>query len=917
MAITLGDLIVRIRGEQGGLDGDLRQAESRVNASAGRMGGFFTGALQHAVGGAILGGVRTVMQAATNTLSEAFDATAGYESMSAALNTLLTKEIQTNSVQTKRVLTGYQTIEVTEGGRAANLKKGESEVDLSEKIQKTNAQLAVQRERLAEAIAAGKESTAEIDLRKVRIGALESALVDLNNRTAQAGTVTQQQVATYKEEKTAAMDIIEARKLAAVRTEELLKWSQKLAIQSPYGQDDVIKALKMAMALGYNSDQAQRLTQANINFASATGASGEVMSRISLALGQMYTKGRLMGGEMLQLTEAGVPMKQMLIESGKIAGLTAENFEDMQRDGLLPAKLAYEAYVEYIEKNFNTAAKDQANTLKGLQNSWEDLKKVVLRVGLGPIFKAMQPAIQKVVDLLQTPKFMASVERIGQGLGDFFTAGVGNVLRFFEIIDTNVSRGIKPIDAFRLALLNILPPEFIPLVNTITDAVNKFQTSFAWSQDAGYAIRQALKVAFGDDFDQTIGAMLQKIIGLPGKLSEAFTQIKAGKPGEALDGLWSSLGLGTIDVAGAVAGLLKKLTDAADNGNTIKAVGDSFFGWGAAALKWMDEKITSADFEAKITGENGIAAKLGAAAGNTVSAIFKALKDWILALVNFSDYAKPEEMEQPIVRFVKAWAASINKNKQLVSDIAQAFWKGFLEGLGVESPKAEELAKLLDNPLQYATQVVGPKIGLSIRSTLAQVFAGVVAGITLKVAEIGRMLAAYWVDLQGKVEIAWNNITAAITHPIDSALTWLTGLGERMGSIGKGIVDGLIAGIRNKAGEVKAAMLALLPPAMQSILRQMGIASPSKVTMGISNHIMDGFLLPFEQRAGEMADALTGLIQPMTQVPAMSPLAPSTGSGFGGGRGDIIINMNGASIKGDMDAYSVAYRIAKRVRDGV
>jgi phage-related protein len=90
MSITLGDLIVRIRGEQRDLDGDLTQAEKKVESSAGKMGGFFSGALQHAVGGAILGGVVGIGSAVADGIGGAvkagFDFNRSMENASAQIN---------------------------------------------------------------------------------------------------------------------------------------------------------------------------------------------------------------------------------------------------------------------------------------------------------------------------------------------------------------------------------------------------------------------------------------------------------------------------------------------------------------------------------------------------------------------------------------------------------------------------------------------------------------------------------------------------------------------------------------------------------------------------------------------------------------------------------------------------------------
>jgi tape measure domain-containing protein len=806
MGITLGDLFVRIRGDQSGLDGDLNQAEKKTQASAGRMGGFFTGALQHAVGGAILGGVQAIGGAITGAVSQAWDATKSYESMSAALNTLLTKEIQTQSVQVKRIAVGQKTIQVTEGGAAADLKKGESEADLAFKIQKTTNAIQVQNERLQEAIAKGKESAAEIEARRLRIQGMENQLAALNGRQGQAGTAVSKTITLYKEEKTAAIDIMTARKMAAEKTKELMEWSQKLAIQSPYSQDDVIKAMKMGIALGYNSDQAKRLTNANINFAAATGATGDAMSRITLALGQMQAKGKLAGGEMLQLTEAGVPMREILLESGKIAGLTTENFAKMQEKGLIPAKEAYEAYVEYMEKHFPTAAKDQANTLAGLQNSFEDLQKVVLRTAFEPMFRALQPYLVKFAEVLQNPALLATVQGIGAALGQGFGAALSTLMTFFSVIGNNIAAGRNPLDALRLALLNVVPPEFVPLVNTV---INTIKT----------------------------------VIGTVTGLVAQFQTASAGGAGGIMDmlGLSPEVQATLTGIVASIQGILSQLVAYVQaNLPAMKAVATDVFN----GIGWLVQNV---------------------------------LGPWLQFLVTK-------------VGEVIGW---VNTNMPMM---LQTF-------------------STIVNAIMTLFSTAWPTIQRVALSALQSLQAGVTFVITLIQGIITFAMQA----INGDWEAAWETLKTTADTLWQEILTFMQGFPKAMLDIGKKIIDGLIEGVKSKAVQFKEALLSILPPAIRAVLAQMGIASPSKVTMKIGNQLVDGLIVPFEKRMGDVREAMTGLIQPMAQAPAGVPaLAGAVAAGASGaGNTSININMGGVQMANEMDAYSVAYRIAKRVKDGI
>ena len=227
----------------------------------------------------------------------------------------------------------------------------------------------------------------------------------------------------------AATNMTQALGQATGKSQELLKWTQQLAIQSPFSQTGVAQAFKMAQAYGFVSEtaskadvDAKRLTQAMIDFASGSGQSEETMSRIALALGQVQAKGKLAGGEMLQLTEAGLNVRQILADA---FGKTTQEIIQMQEKGLIPANRAISAIVESLERDFGGAAKRQANTWAGLLNSISDIKEVGLREFFAGTFQAIQPLAQQFVDTLSDPSVQTNIRAWGQSLGQVASVGAG------------------------------------------------------------------------------------------------------------------------------------------------------------------------------------------------------------------------------------------------------------------------------------------------------------------------------------------------------------------------------------------------------------------------------------------------------------------------------------------------------------
>jgi tape measure domain-containing protein len=193
---------------------------------------------------------------------------------------------------------------------------------------------------------------------------------------------------------------------ASERSEELLGWIQDLAIASPFDQQGVAMAFRTALAYNFTSEEAQHLTSTMINFATATGQGVDVMQRVSLALGQIKAKGKLAGGEILQLVSAGMSVNPVLEQLGYTT-------EDVSK-GLVSADEFLGAFVKTMDDEFGGAAERSAATMSGLLNSLGDIKEMGLRELFGPVFSAMLPSLTAMVDKMQA--LIPVLGMVGSGL---------------------------------------------------------------------------------------------------------------------------------------------------------------------------------------------------------------------------------------------------------------------------------------------------------------------------------------------------------------------------------------------------------------------------------------------------------------------------------------------------------------------
>lgn len=227
----------------------------------------------------------------------------------------------------------------------------------------------------------------------------------------------------------------EALAQTAGKSQELLGWIQKLAIESPFKQEDVAQAFRLSMALGFSTSEAQRLTQAMLNFSTATGAGGESMERVSRALGQIRTKGRLSMEEVNQLTESGVDVMRIL---GEATGKTGMELSKAISDGAVDAGFAIEAILADTERLYSGAGEAAATSMSGVLSTLQEMGGLLGRDLLSGVFKEAQPYAAALVGIVTAPEFQAGIANWGATLGSFTADGLQSAAAAMERIDAAI-----------------------------------------------------------------------------------------------------------------------------------------------------------------------------------------------------------------------------------------------------------------------------------------------------------------------------------------------------------------------------------------------------------------------------------------------------------------------------------------------
>ena len=222
---------------------------------------------------------------------------------------------------------------------------------------------------------------------------------------------------------------------SAEKAQDFLGKMQDFAAKTPFEFSQVSQAAQKFIAFGFSAEQVIPTLTAVGDAAAGVGLGAEGINRITLALGQMAAKSKVQAGEMMQLTETGIPAWKMLADQ---IGVSVPEAMDRVSKGTIDAATGITALVSGMEQSFGGMMDQQSETISGTWSTLMDgLEQSAAQVGL------------QIAEAL-------NLTGIFQSLGDMLT----------NFAATVQSSGLTE------ALLTAIPPEFqagiLLIVSTLT-----------------------------------------------------------------------------------------------------------------------------------------------------------------------------------------------------------------------------------------------------------------------------------------------------------------------------------------------------------------------------------------------------------------------------------------------------------------
>ena len=272
---------------------------------------------------------------------------------------------------------------------------------------------------------------------------------------------------------------------SAEKAETFIKDLQKFAAETPFEFEQVKGAAQKFLAFGFTAEQVIPVLTAVGDAAAGLGIGEEGINRLTLAMGQMASKGKVSGEEMRQLAEAGIPAWQMLADK---MGVSIPEAMDKVSQGGVSAAVGLEALVGGMENKFGGMMDKMSESTTGLWSTFSDNagqamiaigESLIENLGIKSILKELGDATTEFTQTLQSSGLTAALRTLIPPELEIAIYGVAAALTIAAIpavVSFGASAGGLALSGVRalmggLSLLSGLGPTTMAVFTSLTGSI--------------------------------------------------------------------------------------------------------------------------------------------------------------------------------------------------------------------------------------------------------------------------------------------------------------------------------------------------------------------------------------------------------------------------------------------------------------
>lgn len=407
---------------------------------------------------------------------------------------------------------------------------------------------------------------------------------------------------------------------------------QEHSVETIFDYQNLADASKKLLAYGIEYENLMFIMEGLTNLGAMSGDSA-ALDRIALALGQIYTKGKLSAEEMRQLANAYIPITEILQDKFGLTG------DDLKRVGdlNLPAADVINAIVDYANENFGSVGDAAMFTITGLQNRIVDSLKVIGAEMLKPVTTAYKSFLAYISDGIDVLRDEFATDGIG-GIFEYlvpdpstqqtirqFIANLRNLFMSLASVATVVGQVFGNIVSVAATAFNIVAPLIVGFVNVLASLLRAMMNN-----STGAAILRIALVAAAGAFvilrvQAAAALVITAVTNAVTVLSKALLLLAAVIRNHPIIALLSLLGVTLVGIStasnkanGAISGLFDSISGAtggASSEDVLQRVEKELQDDAEAANQFNNRleqaEQSTKDLEKALKGAGGAAKKTG------------------------------------------------------------------------------------------------------------------------------------------------------------------------------------------------------------------------------------------------------------------------------------------------------------------
>lgn len=256
---------------------------------------------------------------------------------------------------------------------------------------------------------------------------------------------------------------------------EFINVLKDFSATTPFDFTESEAAAKRLLAYGIEYKNVMYVMQ-GIMSASAAQNNPAIIESVSRAMGQIYTKGRLMNEEMRQLAEAGIPAYDILKEK---LGLTQEQLQNLGKQSI-PASQAINALIDGMNERFSGVVANSTKTLPGILNNIKDNATMIASGVFDPLYQKIKKVAAAFGDFLMQLRNIYELE----GLGGIFERLVppelqlqvrmlaANLMNLWTVLKLYLHDAFEICKSAAYALLMVFNA-FAPVITIVLDVIGQ------------------------------------------------------------------------------------------------------------------------------------------------------------------------------------------------------------------------------------------------------------------------------------------------------------------------------------------------------------------------------------------------------------------------------------------------------------